>query len=87
MLKENELLEIEKRCGSGTLGPWKAFIEGRDHTSGGNFLLTGYENNRGEDLEINGALIEDYDFIANAKQDVPKLIGEIRRLRAIIDQL
>jgi hypothetical protein len=46
--------------------------------------MTGTETNRGEDLEIDGARIEDYDFIANAKQDVPKLIKEIRRLKALL---
>lgn len=85
MLNEEELLEIENRCKSGTSGPWKAYIEGRDHTSGSNFIMTGTDNNRGEDLEIYGARFEDYDFIANAKQDIPKLIDEIRRLKTMLN--
>jgi len=70
MITEEELIEIEKRSKSGTSGPWKAYIEGRDHTSGSHFIMTGEDDNRGEDFEINGARIEDFDFIACAKQDV-----------------
>ena len=85
MITEEELNQIEKRCMSTTSGPWKSYIEGRDHTSGSHFIMTGDNNHgRGEDFEIDGARVEDYDFIANAKQDIPKLIEEIRRLRSII---
>jgi hypothetical protein len=80
MFTEKELLEIEDRLNKSTRGPWKAYIEGRDHESGSNFIMTGSERNRGEDFEIFGATISDYDFIANAKQDIPRLIEEIRRL-------
>ncbi len=81
MITENELLTIEKRSTSGTPGPWTSFIEGRDHDSGSNFIQTGLDQ---EVFEIDGARIEDYEFIANAKQDVPKLIAEIRRLLNVI---
>lgn len=80
MMTEDEILQIEKRCNSGTPGPWKSFIEDRDHNSGSNFIQTSID----EDLEIAGARIEDYEFIANAKQDIPNLIKEIRRLKDII---
>ncbi len=84
MISKDELIKIEKRCNATTPGPWKAYIEGRDHTSGCNFIMTGHEGNRGEDLELDGARVEDYDFIANAKQDIPILIEEIRRLKRIL---
>lgn len=86
MISDQELLEIEKRCASSTPGPWKAYIEGREHTSGGHFIMTGGEQKRGEDLEIYGARIEDYDFIANSKQDIPRLIKEIRILKNTIEK-
>lgn len=74
---ETELQEIEKRCNNATKGPWKSMIEGRDHTSGDSFIMTG-----GEDIYINNPLLDNnQDFIANAKQDIPKLISEIRRLK------
>jgi hypothetical protein len=52
-------------------------IEGRDHTSGDSFIMTG-----GEDIYIHNPLFDNnQDFIANAKQDIPKLIAEIRKLK------
>jgi hypothetical protein len=32
-------------------------------------------------LNLSGATIADIDFVANSRQDIPKLIAEIRRLR------
>jgi hypothetical protein len=84
MITEKELIEIEKRCKTSTPGPWKSYIEGRDQTSGCHFIMTGEKGKRGEDLEITGARVEDFDFIANAKQDIPKLISEIRKLKKLI---
>jgi len=81
MIKKEQLEEIELRCSKTQNGPWTAFIEGRDHESGNNFIMTGENENRGEDIEMIGATIADFDFIAHAKQDIPNLIEEIRRLR------
>ena len=71
------LKEIASRHERATPGPWKSFVEGRDHASGSNFIRTA-----GEDIYLTGASIADQDFIANAHQDVPALIREVRRLRA-----
>jgi hypothetical protein len=86
MLTEKELEEIEARTTQTQNGPWKAYIEGRDHQSGSNFIMTGLGENRGEDIEMFGATIADYDFIANAKQDIPKLIAEIRELKKKLEK-
>lgn len=76
-MTELELKEIEERCDKTTKGPWKSYIEGRDHTSGESFIMTG-----GEPIYIDNPLFDNnQDFIANAKQDIPKLIAEIRRLQ------
>ena len=80
-MTEKELNEIEERTNNAQKGLWKAFIEGRDHTSGSSFIMTGVGTERGNDIELCGATESDYDFIANAKQDIPKLIAEIRRLK------
>jgi len=80
MISEKELTLIQDRANAASAGPWKAFIEGRDHTSGSHVIMTGTPQNRGEDLEIIGATTEDYDFIAHARQDIPKLIEDIKRL-------
>ncbi len=79
-LSEEQLAEIERRCGSCTPGPWKSYVEGRDHLSGDSFIMTG-----GEDIYLTGATVKDQDFIASARQDVPLLIREIRRLRAQVN--
>ena len=60
--------------------PWKSFIEGRDHESGSNFIRT-----PNEDIELTGATHADQDFIASARQDVPALVAEVRRLRKLLD--
>jgi len=81
MITEEELMQIEQRANSAQAGPWKAYIEGRDHESGSDFIMTGTDDQRGEDIELIGATNADYDFIAHARQDIPRLITEIRELK------
>ena len=78
MISEEELKEIELRCAKTLPEPWKAYIEGRDHENGSDFIRTG-----GNDIEMLGATEADYDFIANARQDIPRLVQEIRGLKII----
>ena len=75
-MTDQELDHIHARCNRASPGPWKAWIEGRDHTSGSSFVQTG-----ANDIEMSGATEADYDFIASARQDIPTLLEEIRRLR------
>ncbi len=44
--------------------------------AGSHFIRTGRE-----DIELSGATIADQDFIAAARQDVPRLIAHIRALQ------
>ncbi|MBK9029887.1 MAG: NAD-dependent epimerase/dehydratase family protein [Myxococcales bacterium] len=37
---------------------------------------------RDDDIELTGATVADQDFIAHARQDLPRLLAEVRRLRA-----
>ena len=76
LLSDLELEAIQRRCSATTPGPWKSMVEGRDHTSGDSFILTG-----AGDFYLTGATIADQDFIASARQDIPNLLGEIRLLR------
>jgi hypothetical protein len=66
-------------------GPWWSSWEGRDHESGDSFVGTGRQDSRGPDLYVSAdgipAPVEVLDFIAAARQDVPALVAEIRRLR------
>ena len=83
-LTENEIEAIKARCEAATRGPWRSFVEGRDHESGSNFIMTGSGSSRGKDIEPNGATVADQDFIAHARQDVPRLVAEIVRLRGLL---
>ena len=70
---------IQARVEASTPGPWHSWIEGRDQTSGDTFIQTG-----GEDIYLTGATDEDNDFIAHARQDIPRLIDEVRRLQQLL---
>lgn len=70
---------IRQRCDQATSGPWKSYVEGRDHDSGSSFIMTS-----GEDIELIRASVADQDFIAHARQDIPQLLAEIQRLKAMI---
>ena len=85
-LSELELQEMETRAAAAQSGPWKSWIEGRDFLGGSNFIQTGEGVERGEDIETSGATTADQDFMAAARQDIPRLIAEVRRLRALLDR-
>ncbi len=82
-LSAEYLIEIRNRCNASTPGPWVSYIEGRDHTSGESVVVRGI-NGSEEDLYLIGGTIADQDFIAHARQDIPALLDEIGRLRALL---
>lgn len=77
-MTELELVAIEERVAAATGGPWTSVIEGRDQFGGSSVIITA-----GEDLYLNGGTAADQDFVAHARQDVPRLLAEIRRLLAM----
>ena len=83
-LSDSELDEVRDRCAAASPGPWRSFIEGRDHVSGSSFIMTGSGRTRGNDIELLGATPADQDFIAHARQDIPRLLDEIARLKRLI---
>jgi hypothetical protein len=83
---ELELQEMEARAAAAQPGPWKSWVEGRDFLGGSNFIQTSEGADRGDDIEMAGATAEDQDFMAAARQDLPRLIAEVRRLRALLNQ-
>ena len=86
-MTEEELVRIEELANAARSGPWKSYIEGRDHESGSDFIMIGQGKLRhDDDLELAGATHADQDFIASARQDVPALIKEIRRLRQELEK-
>jgi hypothetical protein len=88
---DDELRQIEARLAAASPGPWTSYVEGRDHTSGDDFIRVS-EDNAEPDLYLSRAVAggvvpastADQDFIAHARQDIPALIAEIRRLRDLI---
>jgi len=81
VLDDKYLNEIRARADAVTAGPWRAQVEGRDHTSGSSFIQTGSGAGRGADIELSGATPADYDFIAHARQDLPLLLDEVIQMR------
>jgi hypothetical protein len=61
--------------------PWRAMVEGRDHTSGDSFIMVGNDGDRDEDMYISRdsgpAAAVDLDFIAAARNYLPRLLEEI----------
>jgi hypothetical protein len=82
MMTNREVQEIEARSEKASPGPWTSFIEGRDQLSGSSFIMTGPPGAEGDDIEFIGATADEQDFIARARQDIPRLLAEVKRLRA-----
>jgi hypothetical protein len=87
-LDDAELDAIQKRADAATAEPWWAWVEGRDGTSGDTFIAQGgIPGQQIKDLYLShyagqdAVIVADHDFIAHARQDVPRLVTEIRRLR------
>jgi len=75
-ITRKELETILVRCEAATSGPWQSFIEGRDHTSGSSFIRTGRYF-----FKETATTEKDQDFIAQARQDLPRLVAKVMRLR------
>jgi hypothetical protein len=88
-LSEDILRELERLSDAADPPPWRAMIEGRDHTSGDDFIMVGEIPDRREDISVlrdyaKPARAEELDVIAAARNALPLLIEEIRRLRGAI---
>jgi hypothetical protein len=84
-LTDSELNTLRQLSERVTPPPWRAMIEGRDHTSGESFIMTGREDDRDEDIYVtrdsgaaSAALL---DFLAEARNSIPRLLEEITELR------
>ncbi len=85
---EEELERILLRAEAATAAPWRSSIEDRDHWSGDNVILTGgpdifitYYVEEPLDFQVR---VRNQDFIAAARQDVPRLVAEVRRLQRLL---
>ena len=84
-MSDDDLDVIERRVAAASAIPWESFVEGRDHSSGDNFIRIGGLNDDEPDMYVMRdtapAASADLDFIAHARQDIPRLLAEVRRLR------
>lgn len=91
-ISDEELDAMAQRVAATWAGPWESFVEGRDHVSGDSFIRTGHPDHDSPDIYVTLSFwgdgpprpgrVADQDFIAAARQDVPRLLAEVRRLRA-----
>lgn len=94
MWDDAELAAIEARCQAASPEPWKSFVEGRDHWGGDDFIRVS-DRDEEPDMYVSRATAdglqpassEDLDFIAAARQDIPRLVAEVRRLRGRLSDL
>jgi hypothetical protein len=80
-----EIDELRRLCAHATPAPWRAMVEGRDHSAGDSFIMIGRDDDRDEDMYVTRdsgpASNSDLDFIAAARNYLPRLIDEIAELR------
>ena len=81
-LSEDELAQIERRAEQATSGPWTAFY---GPGIGGEEFIRLSEADDAPDMYVlhdrAAAPTDDLKCIAGARQDVPRLLAEVRRLR------
>ena len=84
-MSDDELDEIARRVADASKGPWESFIEGRDQLGGDSFIRIGGLDDAEPDMyvtrDLTPAVTTDLDFIAHARQDIPRLLAEVHRLR------
>ena len=81
-MKKNELEAIKRRCNAATVGPWGIVeLDGKWVVG----IMRGGLKDRVW-IEDSSCIErrEDADFIAHAREDVPALLAEVERLRAIL---
>ncbi|MFD5149288.1 hypothetical protein [Streptomyces sp. NPDC058401] len=99
VLPKTDLDAMAERAAAASPGPWVSWLETRGATGGGSFIQVDPKHGEEDDeIHVNrivGArqvlsperqLDADLDFIASAGQDVPRLIAEVRRLRALVGE-
>lgn len=80
-LDQVRISEILARLDAASAGPWMASLEGRHQVSGSSCLVT-----QSGAIDFAGATDGDIEFMANARQDIPYLVEELRRLAELIGQ-
>lgn len=96
IVTEEELKEIERRTNAATPGPWEICGSGYGDYPADGIQSTGKKDSYGNPEEIIGYSIpyeqtgvnsnEDALFIAHAREDIPLLVAEVRRLQTLLDE-
>jgi hypothetical protein len=88
-LSEEELERMERRVAAATVGPWLADSDEPEPAANISVIELGSCNELGtfKSIELVGASPADHDFIVNARQDIPRLLQEVRQLRARLQSL
>jgi hypothetical protein len=83
-LSGDELQRIERLVDSATPGPWMSYLAARDGFTESMCIELGSCNELGSFsyVELIGCSRADQEFIASARQDVPRLLREVHALRA-----
>lgn len=85
-MTDDELKEIEARCNAATPGPWKVENDSDYDEQSDTHSEWPWRINAGTltlcDIGGDGHSndVADFNFIANARTDIPALIAEVRRL-------
>jgi hypothetical protein len=89
-LSPDELDRLESAIAAATPGPWHAFIEEREPIGGCSFIQLAAPGYSPPDMYVYHdreiAPAADLDFIAAAREYMPRLVDEVRRLRARVSQ-
>ncbi len=88
---EAALHQIEVRCMSASKAPWEAFLFTNPNDQ--SFIRIGGLDDDQPDMHLRQSIggrhlpasDADVDFVAHARQDIPALIAEVRRLRARLE--
>lgn len=83
MLTPDQLAAIEARANAATPGPWRSMVIDADNATvwaGGNTARTSYRIAR-----VDCRAADNVEFVAAAREDVPALLAEVKRLTALLD--
>lgn len=98
MPTEEELVSMEVRIAAASTGTWVPVLETRGATGGASCIqiapatavddddmyLSRFINGEQVQVSPDPQLDADLDFIASARQDMPRLVAEVRRLRGLL---
>lgn len=86
LLTDGELDRIEALAAAASPAPWQAFIEEQAPIGGCSFIRLGATDDSQPDMyvyhEDRPAPTADLEFIAAAREYVPRLVAEVRRSRS-----